>query len=295
MSKVALYLMSFKGYKVLENLVNSGKTMLIAHIVYARDKNVKKDYIEEILTLCRTNNITFFEHSEKSLPEQPNYIIAISWRWMIKTTFHSTLIVLHDSLLPKYRGFAPLVSCLINGETTIGVTALLASEEYDKGAIIDQQAITITYPLKIALAIEKITPCYTKLVLNILNNLEKQKDLITTPQQESEATYSLWRDEEDYRINWHNDAIKIKRFIDAVGFPYKGAYTMLEEVKIRIIDVNLLEDVVIENRVSGKLIFYKENKPVFVCGRGLLQITNAVYDKSGENVFPFKKFRIKLK
>jgi methionyl-tRNA formyltransferase len=53
-----------------------------------------------------------------------DFNIAISWRWMLKV---SNLIVIHDSLLPKYRGFSPLVNMLINGEDTLGVTVLFAT------------------------------------------------------------------------------------------------------------------------------------------------------------------------
>ena len=49
--------------------------------------------------------------------------------------------------MPKYRGFAPLVNSLVNGEKIIGVTALFASEEYDNGDIIMQSSVDITYPI----------------------------------------------------------------------------------------------------------------------------------------------------
>ncbi len=294
MNQITLYLMTLKGFKVLESLINTNNTSLINFVVYGQDKSVQNDYSNEIISLCQSNEIRCYNRKEKTGLPVSEYSIAISWRWMIDTQSKCTLIVLHDSLLPKYRGFAPLVSCLIKGESKIGVTALLASEEYDKGAIIDQESIPVEYPIKIEKAIKEITTCYSKLVLNIFEVIKNQKKLASKTQNEDEATYSLWRDEEDYKIDWSIDADQIKRFVDAVGYPYKGAFTTIEGRKIRILDVTVIQDVKIENRTPGKLIFYKKDNPIFVCGIGLIQINKAIYDDSKEDVLSLKKFRVRL-
>ena len=72
--------------------------------------------------------------------------MAVSWRWMIKHP-KNKLIVFHDSILPKYRGFAPLVNMLINGEKEIGVSAIFGADEYDSEII--SEKTTISYPIKI--------------------------------------------------------------------------------------------------------------------------------------------------
>ena len=87
-----------------------------------------------------------------------DYQLAIGWRWLISGT--ENLIVLHDSLLPKYRGFAPLVNSLINGEQEIGVTAIWAGPEFDAGEIIFQEKAGICYPIKIQEAIEIVSGLY---------------------------------------------------------------------------------------------------------------------------------------
>jgi methionyl-tRNA formyltransferase len=57
------------------------------------------------------------------------------------------LVVFHDSILPQYRGFNPLVSALINGDSRVGVTAM-GTDEFDKGDIIGQRTIAINIPSK---------------------------------------------------------------------------------------------------------------------------------------------------
>ena len=158
-------------------------------------------------------------------------------------------------MLPEYRGFAPLVSQLINGEEYIGVTAIFANNFYDQGDIIIKKSKKISYPLKIKKAIEVVSECYLDCLEFILNNIKKENLLEAEPQDNSKATYSLWRDEDDYKINWNQSSLLVKRFVDAVGFPYKGAKTYLMDREIIVEDVEIFEDINIKNRDIGKVIF----------------------------------------
>ena len=283
--------MSQKGFLVLENLLKSNYKDVISFVCIGVDKEVQNDFSEEIVSLCKLNSIVYFFKNELTKNEiATDYNIAISWRWMLNV---SNLIVLHDSILPKYRGFAPLVNMLINGEMKIGVTALMASDEYDKGDILFQIEKNISYPLKIVDAIEIISELYCTISENIIEAILNNQ-IILKKQNDSEATYSLWLDNEDYYIDWNWDAEKIKRKIDACGFPYLGAKTHIENQVIIIHDAEIVKDVEIENRVVGKNIFFINEYPVIVCGKGLLKITNAVYENNYESIFPQKKFRIKL-
>ena len=203
-------------------------------------------------------------------------------------------MVLHDSLLPKYRGFAPLVNQLINGENYLGVTLLFASKEYDKGEIIDQVKKQINYPIKISSAIDIVTKCYILLTLNVFKNITESATFISRKQKETEATYSLWRNNEDYIIDWTWNANKIKRFIDAVGTPYSGAQSFIYNKKIIIEEAEVVKDVKIINRDVGKVIFINNSKPIIICGKGLLKIIKAKYLHNSESILPLAKFRTRF-
>ncbi|NQY11939.1 MAG: methionyl-tRNA formyltransferase [Flavobacteriales bacterium] len=293
MSSITLFLMSEKGFIVLHELIKVGHSNMIDQIVLGRDKNVQNDFSDQIISAATTNGIKLSER--KSAPNiTSQYAIAISWRWMIKTDSNTKLIVVHDSLLPKYRGFAPTVNQLINHEPIIGATLLFASEEYDRGDIISQESIDITYPIKINDAIQKIGDMYSQLINELFQNIESNQHIEATPQNEQEASYSLWRDNEDLNIIWNQNADDIIRFIDAVGFPYLGASTRIGDRTIRIQNAELVDDVEIMNRDCGKVIFSKDGCPVVVCAKGLLKITNATYDDNNESVLPLEKFRIRF-
>jgi methionyl-tRNA formyltransferase len=286
--RITLFLMSRKGYRVLEALGNDFRD-LVDFVVTARDANVENDYCEEIQELCRHLGISTFDRRDK-YDVTSRYAIAVSWRWLINLQ-ETELIVFHDSLLPKYRGFNPLVSYLINGEKQIGVTALFASEEYDRGDMLGQSATGISYPLKISEAIETVSENYASLAAYIARQIQSGNALVATPQNEAEASYSLWRDEEDYRIDWARSAQEIRRLVDAVGSPYKGAATMVQNRPARVFDVEEVEDVQIENRVPGKVIFVRDSFPVVVCGEGLIKILTLIDSETGESLLPLRSFR----
>lgn len=288
---VTLFLATEKGFHVLHSLLQNQKVHVIYEVVIGTDRNVVNDYSKDIEQLCVAYNVKYC-YNQLSEGIKTEYALAISWRKLIKSD-SAKIIVLHDSILPKYRGFAPLVNQLVNGEKVIGVTALIASEQYDRGDIISQSTIPIEYPIKIHEAIKQISICYEKIVLEIFSTLTDTNHLLLRKQREEDATYSLWRDDEDYRINWHEKSEKIKRFIDAVGFPYKGAKAILDNKMVTIGNVELVDDVFIENRDIGKIIFMEKGCPTVVCGEGLL-LVNEIKDEEGLDLLPLKKFRARF-
>lgn len=290
MNKFVFYLMNEKGEKVLTDFLDKIGSSHLEYIVLSEDNSVEKDYFAELKELCVKNNIQFYLRNEE-IPIYEGYKIAIGWRWLISDT--DKLIVLHDSILPKYRGFSPLVNMLINGEEEIGVTALFASSEYDKGNIILQKKISVHYPLKIKKAIEQVSKLYSEIVSKITLQIIRNSEIYSTPQKEEDATYSLWRDEKDYFIDWSLDAKRIKRMVDALGFPYLGAKTLLNGEIIILEEVEELPDLYVENRDFGKLIMNRDGYPIIVCGQGLLKIIKGKY-LDGRSILPFKNFRSRL-
>lgn len=285
---IRLHLLGYKGFVALSKL---DKKYLdkITDIVIAKDKSIKKDYYEEITAYCTSNNIRHYERT-KEPATIASLNIAIGWRWLIND--NSALVVFHDSLLPKYRGFNPLVTALINGDTEIGVTALYGAKEYDRGDIIAQKKISIAYPIKIEEAIAVVSELYAGL-LNDFFNQYFSSSITAIPQDETKATYSLWRDNDDYRINWNLPAAEIVQFIDAVGYPYDGAKTAVENSIVTINDAKELPDVNIANRAPGKVIFKDGNTFTIVCGKGLIAVSE-FKDAAGNSIDLSSKFRLRF-
>lgn len=293
MKEVSLFVMSRKGYALLKDIINSGYAPQIDKVVIAHDKAMANDYYEEMCSVCKAAGVDVHDKTEKVAITSP-FCVTIMWRWMIPLQENSKLIVFHDSLLPKYRGFSPLVNMLINREPYIGVTSLFASNEYDKGDIIAQRRVAVEYPIKISDAIDLESPLFSSILIEIFEKIKKNQPINATPQKESEASYSLWRDEADYHIDWTCNSRDIQQFVYSVGYPFKGAYTLLDGEVLRIVDCEPVDDVHIENRTPGKMIFLNKGCPVVVCGEGLLKLTD-IRNDAGESLLPLMKFRNRFK
>ncbi|GAB1309278.1 methionyl-tRNA formyltransferase [Urechidicola sp. KH5] len=292
--RFTLFLMTEKGFLVLKKLVEQELSESIDLVIVGIDKSVRNDFSSDIISLCQNSNLPFRLSSEKGLEFKSSYGLAVSWRWLIDIK-NLKLIVLHDSILPKYRGFSPLVNSLLNQEKYIGVSAIFASEKFDRGPIILQKKIEISYPIKIQDAIKKIVLLYQEIVVSIFRMVVQQEEINSFPQDETLASYSLWRNEEDYRIDWNNDASYIKRFVDAVGYPYNGACCFINDNKIIVNEVEVINDFVIENRTIGKVLFIEEGRPFVVCKTGIIRIDNACFEQTKESIIPFKFIRTRFK
>ena len=288
-----LLLSSIKGFKVLISAIACG--INVRKVVISKDTKVLNDYSKEIIDLCRQNSLEYSINIKDFEIDNEDIVVAVSWKWIINCPLNQ-LLVFHDSILPKYRGFAPLANMLINGEKKIGVTALFGSKKYDTGKIIFQKSVKINYPIKINDAISVLSEIYEELSKIIF--LSEFNYLIDNAQEQNEdlATYSIWRDEEDYYIDWSQSSEEIQRFVNAVGFPYQGARTLLGDSEIFIDEVVIIKDLKLTNRHFGKVIFLEDNKPVVICGRGLLRIDNArIKNNNGyKKLIPLEKFRIRF-
>ena len=283
--------MGKKGLAVLKGLVQCQAS--VSTVVVGRDRNVQNDYAVEIDSLAKANGIASVGRSEFQPEENVTYFVA-GWRWMIRGIDQENLIVFHDSLLPRYRGFAPLVNALINGEERIGVTALQASEQYDEGPILTQRSIEIGYPLKIARAIDRVSELYTDIATDLARSLTAGDTLTSVVQDHQSATYSLWRSEEDYAIDWRLHCGQIERFVDAVGYPYKGAIAATSDSRFIIDDVEALEGYRFESYQPGKVFRLEDGQPIVVAGESAVKIVSMRDATDGASVLPWSKIRTRF-
>ncbi|MCP4472335.1 MAG: methionyl-tRNA formyltransferase [Gammaproteobacteria bacterium] len=298
MNKIAILCMGKKGLQAINDIVKTFGSEIINFVVGARDLQIQNDFYDEILSLTTKYNIKFYDrNSDWEICIHDEYVFVIAWRWLVNQKNNKKLIIVHDSLLPKYRGFCPLVNMLINMEPELGVTFLYASATYDAGDIILQKKITINYPIKLVDAIDLVATKYSEGLIEIIQKIQLSDKIPYYTQNKDEATFSLWRDEDDYLINFNESAENVKRFIDAVGFPYKGAVAYIKSEKVRIMDAEIFTDKKIENRNIhiGKVVILDCQFPIIICKEGLLKILSVINDKNGKSMLPLVSFRTRFK
>ncbi|MCG7555752.1 formyltransferase family protein [Pseudoalteromonas sp. Of11M-6] len=292
---IAVNTLGYKGYRCLLALIKNGfhKNVKI-HIIVGEDSQVTDDYASQSLELCVQNGISVEKRNSAISYSQYSYIFAIGWRWMIRDVENDKLIVFHDSLLPSYRGFAPLVNAAMNKEPKIGVTVLFGHDDYDRGEIINQQAIDVRYPIRISSLIENISYCYEKLFEDVVSQIISGKGLFSRKQVEGEASYSIWLDNQDYLIDWGCDAKDIAHKINLLGAPYQHAKTTVKDKSVTIVSAEVYEDLKVTNRHVGKVLLIDSGCPVVVCGKGLLKI-NSMYDEDNNSLIPYPFIRVRFR
>ena len=141
-------------------------------------------------------------------------------------------INVHSSLLPAYRGAAPINWALINGETEAGATIMVLDEGMDTGDIILQEAIPIL-PDDNALTLhDRLSRLGAKLLGKALDML-KTDSWNPAPQNHSMATYAPVLKKENGLINWNNDAEKIVNQVRGMT-PWPGCFTYLDGKLLKI-------------------------------------------------------------
>lgn len=299
--KILLFAATKKGLSTLEALIYNYRNEL-SGVFISEERNVHEKYTDRIKNKCDTNNIACFEwkshHSsiENIISELSiTHIFLIGWPYLlpdrINDKLHSKMIVFHDSLLPKYRGFSPLPTAMICGEKEVGFSVLFAEKEVDSGNIIFQKKYNVGDDAQIGDVIELFAKGYAEIIPDLIKLLDKGK-IPANPQNHSQATYSIWRDIEDMHINWNTSSNDIHNFIKALGQPYLGAFSFLNGKKIYILSSELVSDIQFAIRQPGKIWRINGNSAIVVCKSGMLKITNCIYE-GGEEV-EFNSLRSRL-
>jgi methionyl-tRNA formyltransferase len=133
-------------------------------------------------------------------------------------------INLHPSLLPKYRGAAPVQWALINGDSETGVTVQMINEELDAGDIVLQEKIEIDENINAGDLYDLVFPIGAELIVKSIEITGERKKLLLTKQNDSEATHCGKIDKDTAHINWNNDAFKIHNLVRGLN-PKPVAWT----------------------------------------------------------------------
>ena len=269
---VDLFLTGTKGLAALRVALKYPEQITSVRI--RTDPGLLNDPYDLMLSLARDNHLHVAPHIDETFSDEA---LAVGWKSLI-TAPYQRLFVVHDSLLPKYRGWNPLVTALQNEDPSIGATLFLADDQIDKGPIVSQIRSEISYPIRITDAMIIVEQAIATLVETLFEQVNR-RDLPTKIQQEDFASYSIWRDDEDYRIDWTKSAKEILLFINSVSYPYKGAFTFLNLKMVRILKVELYPDVSVVNRVPGKVFRLVDSNPVVLCGSGALKIAEAFLEE----------------
>jgi methionyl-tRNA formyltransferase len=191
----------------------------------------------------------------------PDFLFSFYYRYMLSSTWlgipRRGALNMHGSLLPKYRGRAPVHWAIIQGETETGASLHYMLEKPDAGALVDQQSVPILendtaldVSLKVAAAAAQALR--RSLPILVAGNAEAK------PLDLGKGSYFGRRRPEDGRIDWRCGARAVHDLVRAVAPPFPGAFT----------DVNGCRLAILETRVDGRPAQYTAQAPCLYAADG---------------------------
>lgn len=196
--------------------------------------------IEKILQPTKVKTSEFLD----SISElKPDLIVTAAYgRILPKSVLDvpkSGCINVHASLLPKYRGAAPIQWAIINGDSATGITTMFMDEGMDTGDILLKREIAIDDDMNCQELFDRLKELGARALIETLEALEKGT-LTRTPQDDSKAVYVPMMTKEMGLIDWSKSALEIHNLVRGTN-PWPGAYTFYKGTRMKVWKTTLLD------------------------------------------------------
>lgn len=233
---------------------------------YASSKNIKIYQPEKI-----RKNIEFIEELKKL---KPDVIVVVAYGKLLPKEILDLpkygCINVHGSLLPKYRGSAPIQWAIINGEEITGITTMFMNEGMDTGDMILKKEVLIEPNDTYGTLYEKLKKIGGNL---IVQTLEKIADgIVPREKQGDDFTVAPMIEKSMGNIDWNKSAFQIRNLIRGLN-PMPGAYTHLDDKIMKIWSAELVDDIIENDIIPGTVIKSDSKTGLYVStGDGILKI-----------------------
>lgn len=216
----------------------------------------------------------------------PEFIIVVAYGRILPANILNIpkygCINVHASLLPKYRGAAPIQWSILNGDKLTGVTTMLMDEGLDTGDILLRKEMSITDSDTAASMFEKLSALGAEAIAETIDGIRHGS--VKPVKQSGEATYAPPLKKEDGRIDWSRTADELFNFIRGM-YPWPGAFCYLNKERIRIIKASKYNP---EGGAPGVIVRASGGELVAGTGKGLLLIEELQPD--GKKPMPASAF-----
>ncbi|MCM1183663.1 MAG: methionyl-tRNA formyltransferase [Roseburia sp.] len=175
----------------------------------------------------------------------------------------------HASLLPKYRGAAPINRCIIDGEQETGVTIQQMDEGLDTGDILSVKTVSIDPRETAQTLYNKLADAGAELIVDTLPRLERG-ELTPVKQEESRACYAKKLDKALGEIDWSGDAVVLERLVRGLN-PWPSAYTWYQGKSVKLWDC-AVADTARSGAEAGTITAVAKDSFDVACGTGSLRV-----------------------
>lgn len=189
---------------------------------------------------------------------------------------------IHASLLPRWRGAAPIQRALLSGDRETGISIMLMDAGLDTGPMLAQRALPIRPDDDAGTLHDKLAVLGARMLVQALEDLPSGR-VKPTPQPETGVTYASKINKAEAAIDWSRPAIEIERQIRAFR-PSPGAFTELEGMPLKIWRAQVSE----EPGVPGAVLGARDGSVLIGCGKGALGVQEL--QRSGGRRLPAADF-----
>jgi methionyl-tRNA formyltransferase len=227
--------------------------------------SVKKTAMENSIPVLQPSNLLESGFLEQISEKDADVFVVVAYGKILPAEIYNMprlrTINVHPSLLPKYRGAAPIQWALINGESETGITIQYINEKLDAGDIVLQKKIQLNIDMSAEDLFNIVLPAGSGLLNEALDLLASGK-AITTRQNDAEATYCGKINRETAHIDWGKSSEEIHNLVRGLN-PKPAAWTGFKGKNIKIYKTKLLNT---DPDESIKNIISSEFKPGFLAG-----------------------------
>lgn len=284
-----------RGYLTLKGLIERGGN-IVGIISLLQDIHEVERYEEPIKALAKQYKIPLYETKwmkDKYYDEiiakdiKPDIAFVVGCRILLPNDIYNIpplgTLAVHDSLLPEYRGFAPLNWSILNGEDHTGVTLYCLNELMDGGDIVAQKHVPIKFEDTAPLVYEKVCEA-TVTIISEVYELMSQGKAHSIPQDYAIGSFTCTRTPADGLIDWSQPTTAIYNQVRALTYPYPGAFTFLDGKRLMIWKAEPLNNPpAYKGRIPGRIINISKSEECvdILSGDGILRIYEVQLE--GEN------------
>ena len=218
----------------------------------------------------------------------PDIYVVVAYKILPESILnipHRGAVNLHASLLPKYRGAAPVNHAILNGETETGLTTFLIQKKVDTGDLLLQQSLPIDNSVTTGEALSELSFLGADLIIKTLDALAQNK-IKPIKQDGDKATFAPKISVQDCRINWSNPALMIHNQIRAFS-PIPGAFTFYKNKRVKLFGSKVLHDLRNTRLLPGEI---EHTNSFFKIGTGTEPIQIANIQIEGKKKLPVDQF-----
>ncbi len=196
-------------------------------------------------------------------------------------------INVHASLLPKYRGAAPIHRAIMDGETKTGISIIEMSRELDAGDVLAMKEVEVAISDNFADVEAKLLHCSCELLIDLLGQIEHNK-ISKVPQDHTLATYASKLTPLDEEIDWKQAAAAVHNKIRAFS-PRPGA-SCLVKIGDEVRKVKIKKSTIVKNLIGtpGQIISLDKKKMIVACGEDALSVLEVQLE--GKKSLPIEEF-----